>query len=79
MAQFWSSGISKRMDQETFSKLAATLHHWHGSASEVAGFIIAPLLLVGVVCGILLTRWIFRGGLSRCGFQVRRRIDINLN
>ncbi len=77
MAQFSSSGIIKRMDQETFAKLAATLHHWHGSASEVAGFIIAPLLLAGVICGILLTRWIFRGGLSRSGFQVRRHNDIN--
>jgi hypothetical protein len=65
------------MDQETFSKLAATLHHWHGSASEVAGFIIGPLLLAGVICGLLLTRWTFRGGLSRCGFQVRRQNDIN--
>jgi len=65
------------MDQETFSKLAATLHHWHGSASEVAGFIMAALLLAGVICGLLLTRWIFRGGLSRCGFQVRRQNDIN--
>ena len=65
------------MDQETFSKLAATLHHWHGSASEVAGFVIVPLLLAGVICGIWLTRWIFRGGLSRSGFQVRRQNDIN--
>jgi hypothetical protein len=24
-----------------------------------------PVLLAGVVCGVLLTRWIFRGGLSR--------------
>jgi len=55
------------MDQETFSKLATTLHHWHGSASEVAGIIIAPLLLAGVICGFLLTGWIFRGGLSRRG------------
>jgi hypothetical protein len=65
------------MDQETFSKLAATLHHLHGSASEMAGIIIAPLLLAGVICGIWLTCWIFRGGLSRCGFQVRKRNDIN--
>jgi hypothetical protein len=65
------------MDQETFSKLAATLHRLHGSASEVAGFIMAALLLAGVICGILLTRWIFRGGLSCCGFQVRRQNDIN--
>jgi hypothetical protein len=65
------------MDQETFSKLVATLHHWHGSASEVAGFIIAPLLLAGVICGIWLTRWIFGGGLSRSRFQVRRQNDLN--
>jgi hypothetical protein len=65
------------MDQETFSKVAATLHHWHGNASEVAGFMLAALLLAGVIFGILLTRWIFRGGLSRCGFQARSQDDIN--
>jgi len=60
------------MDQDTFTKLIAALHQLHGSASEIAAFIIAPLLLVGVICGFLLTRWIFRGGLSRSGFQLRR-------
>jgi len=65
------------MDHDTFAKLATTLHHWQGNASEVAGFIIAPLLLAGVICGILLTRWIFRGGLSRSRFQVRRQNDLN--
>ena len=69
--------MTKRMDQETFTKLAATVHHWQGSASEAAGFIIAPLLLAGVICGFLLTRWIFHGGLSRCGFQARRHSGLN--
>ena len=66
------------MDQETFAKLAATLHHWQGSASETAGFIIAPLLLAGVICGLRLTRWIFRGGLSRCAIRARRPDDISV-
>jgi hypothetical protein len=74
--QFSALGIIEGMDHDTFVKLAATLHHWHGSASEVAGFIIAPLLLTGGICGIWLTRWIFRGGLSRSRFQVKRQNDI---
>jgi hypothetical protein len=61
------------MNQDQFTKLVSTLHHWHGSASGAATFIIAPLMLAGVVCGCLLTRWIFRGGLSRSAFQAREQ------
>jgi len=65
-----SDGIN-HMNQDTFAKLVATLHQLHGSAGEIAAFIVAPLLLVGVICGFLLTRWIFRGGLSRYAFRLR--------
>jgi hypothetical protein len=53
------------MDQDRFTKLVAALHDLHLGVSEVAGFIVTPLLLVGAICGFLLARWIFRGGLSR--------------
>jgi high-affinity Fe2+/Pb2+ permease len=59
------------MDQDTFTKIVATLHQMTGNASELAAFVVVPLMLVGIVCGFLLTRWIFRGGLSRSGFQAR--------
>jgi hypothetical protein len=59
------------MDHDTFTKLVAMLHQLHGSASEIAAFVVALLLLAGVICGFLLTRWIFRGGLSRSAFRLR--------
>lgn len=57
------------MKPDDFTRLVATLHHWRGSASEAATFIIALMMLAGVIGGCLLTRWIFRGGLSRCACQ----------
>jgi len=59
------------MDQDTFKKLIAALHQLHLSASEIAAFIVVPLLLVGAICGFFLARWTFRGGLSHCAFRVR--------
>ena len=59
------------MDQETFTKLVQTFHRLDGDASEVAVIVVAPLLALGVVCGIVLARWIFRGGLSRSAWRMR--------
>jgi hypothetical protein len=59
------------MDQDTFTKLVATLHRLTGSASELAAFVVVPLMLAGIVFGFWLTRWIFRGGLSRSALRVR--------
>ncbi len=58
------------MNQDTFTKLVQMIRHLHADASDVAAVIIVPLLFVGVVLGLLLARWIFRGGLSRCAFRV---------
>lgn len=59
------------MDQDTFTKLVATLHQLVGSASGIAAFVIVPLMLAGIVFGFWLTRWIFRGGLSPSAFRLR--------
>jgi uncharacterized membrane protein len=61
------------MDQDTFTKLVQSLNHLHASASDTASVLIMPVLLAGVVCGVLLTRWIFRGGLSRHSLTPGRR------
>ena len=71
MAQLFSLGSITFMDQDTFTKLVAALHHLAGSASEIAAFVVVPLMLTGIVFGFWLTRWIFRGGLSRSPFRVR--------
>jgi hypothetical protein len=63
------------MDQDTFTRIVATLHRLTGSASEIAAFVVMPLMLAGIVCGFLLARWIFRGGLSRSALRVRDRDD----
>jgi hypothetical protein len=68
----WSLGGIERMDKDTFTKLVQSLQHLHASASDVAAIVIIPLLLCGVVCGFLLARWIFRGGLSGQTIQPRR-------
>ena len=60
------------MDQGTFTKLLQMLRHLQADASDIAGVIIAPVLFIGVVLGLLLARWILRGGLSRCAFRVGR-------
>jgi len=59
------------MDQDTFTKLVATLHRLTGSASEIAAFVAVPLMLAGIVFGFRLAGWIFRGGLSHSAFRVR--------
>jgi hypothetical protein len=59
------------MDQDTFTKIVVTMHRLTGRASEIATFVVIPLMLVGIVCGFLLSRWIFRGGLSRSAFRAR--------
>ncbi len=59
------------MDQDTFTKLVTSLHQLHGSASEIAALVVVPLMLAGIVFGFWLTRWIFRGGLSRSALRVR--------
>ena len=71
MAQLFSLGSITFMDQDTFTKIVATLHRLTGSASEMAAFVLVPLMLAGIVFGFWLTRWIFRGGLSRSAFRVR--------
>lgn len=53
------------MDHETFTKMVVVVHQLNGSASEYAAVVVLPLMLAGIVCGWLLTVWIFRGGLSR--------------
>lgn len=63
--------LRRLMDQDTFTKITVVLHQLHGSASAAASFVLAPLMLAGVVFGCLLTRWIFSGGLSRSVFRVR--------
>jgi len=67
----WIVRLRRLMDQDTFTKITVVLHQLHGSASAVASFVLAPLMLAGVVFGCLLTRWIFSGGLSRSVFRVR--------
>jgi hypothetical protein len=57
------------MDHETFTRLVLAMHQLQANASDDAAFIVLPLMLAGIVCGLLLTIWIFRGGLSR--FQPR--------
>ena len=59
------------MDQDTFTKVVAMLHDLTGSASEIAAFVVVPLMLAGIVFGFWLTRWVFRGGLSRSAFRVK--------
>ena len=71
MAQLFSLGIIAFMDQDTFTKIVATLHHLTGSASEIAAFVVVPLMLAGIVFGFWLTRWIFRGGLSRSANRMK--------
>jgi hypothetical protein len=71
VAQLFTLGSITFMDQDTFTKLVAALHHLAGSASEIAAFVVVPLMLTGIVFGFWLTRWIFRGGLSRSAFRVR--------
>lgn len=61
-------GRLTHMDQDTFTKLARSVQHWHTNASDAAAIIIIPVLGLGVVGGFLLARWIFRGGLSRRSF-----------
>jgi hypothetical protein len=58
------------MDQDTFIKSARLFQHWHTAASDIASIFIIPVLGFGVVCGFLLTWWIFRGGLSRHSFRI---------
>ena len=60
------------MDQDTFTKLVQLLRHLHSDASDVAEVVVIPTLFVGAVFGLLLARWIFRGGLSRCAFRCGR-------
>ncbi|MSU63235.1 MAG: hypothetical protein EXS31_12705 [Pedosphaera sp.] len=65
------------MDQDTFTKLVQVEHHLHEDASEVAGGLVVPLLLLGVLFGLFLALWIFSGGLSRCAFptgDARRKV-----
>jgi hypothetical protein len=71
VVQLSTLGSITFMDQDTFTKVVATLHQLAGSAGEIAAFVIVPLMLAGIVCGFLLTRWIFRGGLSRSEFRLR--------
>jgi hypothetical protein len=59
------------MDQDTFTKLVATLHQLTGSAGGFAEFIIMPLMLGGIIFGFWLSRWIFLGGLSRPVFPIK--------
>jgi hypothetical protein len=63
------------MDQDTFTKIVATLHRLTGSASELAPFVVIPLMLGGIVLSFWLTRWIFRGGLSRSAYRARGNDD----
>jgi hypothetical protein len=56
------------MNHDTFTKMVVALHRLNSDASEVAPLIIIPLMLAGIVFGMFLTRWIFRGGLSRSRF-----------
>ena len=58
------------MDQDTFTKMVASLYQLQGSASEIAAFFVVPLMFAGIVFGFWLSRWIFRGGLSRPTFRV---------
>jgi hypothetical protein len=57
------------MDHDSFEKLVQSLGYFHASAREFASIVIIPLFLFGIVFGLLLTRWIFRGGLSRRGIE----------
>ena len=59
------------MDQDTFTKIVASLHQLNGSASEIAALVVVPLMLAGIVFGFWLSRWIFRGGLSSSALPVR--------
>jgi hypothetical protein len=52
------------MDHDTFTRLVVALNQLQGNASDDAAFVVLPLMLAGIVCGLLLTVWIFRGGLS---------------
>lgn len=53
------------MDQETLVKLIQAICQLRDESNEVAGMVLLSTLLVGIICGSLLTRWILRGGL-RC-------------
>jgi len=53
------------MDQRSFENLVQVAERSHRSATQSAEGMVVPLLFCGVICGVLLARWIFRGGLSR--------------
>ncbi|HXA44416.1 MAG TPA: hypothetical protein VNZ25_02825 [Candidatus Angelobacter sp.] len=63
------------MDHETFTRLVLALNQLQGNASDDAAFIVLPLMLAGVVCGLLLTVWIFRGGISGSVFLTREKLQ----
>ena len=54
-----------------FAKMLQALRDLRISASDLAGFVFPLLLVFGVLCGILLARWIFRGGLSQRAIRAR--------
>jgi hypothetical protein len=57
------------MDQDTFTRLVQMLRQLHADTSNIAEAVIVPMLFVGVVAGLLVARWIVRGGLSRSTFR----------
>jgi hypothetical protein len=60
------------MDRNTFEKLVYALDRLDAGAGEIAAPLLGLLLAAGVLGGFWLARWVFRGGLSRCTFRVRK-------
>jgi hypothetical protein len=65
------------MDQDTFTKLVQMLHYLHLGASEVAGIIVAPLLLLGALGGFFSRAGFFAAAYRVAPFELEDRNDAN--
>ena len=63
------------MDRDRFANLVQAIDRLHHNASDLSSVLILPLLLITIVLGALLARWIFRGGLSRHASGVRNHFS----
>jgi hypothetical protein len=60
------------VSEDKFERIVTILQQTHATGSEAAALLAGTLLLLAGIAGVLVARWIFRGGLSRAGALTRQ-------